>query len=53
MRIGDIGKKYSKTPAQVILCFLINLGVSVIPKTNNLQCMKDNYEYLFDFDPAD
>ncbi|KAG7004341.1 hypothetical protein G7Y79_00026g059250 [Physcia stellaris] len=51
--IGSLADKYSKTPAQVILCFLINRGVSVIPKSNNLQRIEENYDCLFDMDPLD
>ncbi|KAL8826748.1 MAG: hypothetical protein Q9170_007286 [Blastenia crenularia] len=33
--VGEIAQKYSSTPAQVILCFMINRGVFMIPKSNN------------------
>ena len=45
--------KYHKTPAQVILCFMISRGVSVIPKSNNLSRISENFDCLFDLHPAD
>ena len=48
-----MAQKYMKTPAQVILCFMLNRGVSVIPKSNNLQRIEQNYECMFDLDPED
>ena len=48
-----MARKYSKTPAQVILCFMLNRGVSVIPKSNNLQRIEQNYDCIFDLDHDD
>ncbi|KAL8881150.1 MAG: hypothetical protein Q9198_001585, partial [Flavoplaca austrocitrina] len=52
-KIGEIAQKYSRTPAQVILCFMISRGVSVIPKSNNLQRIAENYDCLFELGTED
>ncbi|KAL8657380.1 MAG: hypothetical protein Q9226_001976 [Calogaya cf. arnoldii] len=52
-KISEIAQKYSTTPAQVILCFMINRGVSVIPKTNNLQRIAENFDCLSELDIED
>ncbi|WP_181882298.1 aldo/keto reductase [Helicobacter didelphidarum] len=44
----DIGKKYNKTPAQVGLRYLIERNISVVPKTSNIDRMKENIA-IFDF----
>lgn len=44
----ELAKKYSKTPAQIILNFFHRLGILLIPKSSNLQRMKENLE-VFDF----
>ena len=44
-----VGKQYNKTAAQVILRFLLQEGVVVIPKSANSERMKQNYE-VFDFE---
>lgn len=48
-----LAEKYSKTPAQIILCFMINRGVSVIPKSNNPKRIVDNFNCLFELDEED
>ena len=53
IQVAEIAKKYAKTPAQVLLCFMINRGVSVIPKSNNEQRIGENFECLFDLDIVD
>ncbi|ECZ8573125.1 aldo/keto reductase, partial [Campylobacter coli] len=47
-----MAKKYSKTPAQIILNFLYKLGILLIPKSSNLQRMKQNLQ-IFDFELED
>lgn len=37
----------------MILCFMINRGVSVIPKSNNPKRIADNFNCLFELDDAD
>ena len=44
-----IGKSHNKTAAQVTLRYLIQRGVSVIPKTVNKDRMRQNFE-VFDFE---
>ncbi len=45
----EIGKKYDKTSAQVILRWLIERGIIVIPKTTHIERMQQNFD-VFDFD---
>jgi diketogulonate reductase-like aldo/keto reductase len=45
----EIGQKYGKTAAQVTLRYLIQRGISVLPKTINKDRMKQNID-VFDFD---
>lgn len=52
-KIGKIAQKYSRTPAQVILCFMISRGVSALPKSNNLQRIAANYDCLFELGTED
>lgn len=47
--IKKIAEKYSKTPRQVALRFLIQKGISVIPKTVRVERMKENLN-VFDFE---
>ncbi|KAL8994134.1 MAG: hypothetical protein Q9169_005810 [Polycauliona sp. 2 TL-2023] len=53
VQIGEIAQKYSRTPAQVILGFMISRGVSVIPKSNNPQRIAENFDCLFELDIED
>ena len=46
--LKSIGEKYGKTPAQVILRWLIERNIAVIPKTTRLERMKENFA-VFDF----
>lgn len=46
--LATIGKKHSKSVAQVVLRWLIQLNVLVIPKTVHIDRMKENFE-VFDF----
>mgnify|MGYP004601753497 FL=1 len=50
--LKNVGKKYNKTSAQVILRWLIQRGIVVIPKSTHIECMKENYE-VFDFELSD
>lgn len=47
--IAEIGEKYGKTVAQVILRWHIQRGVVVIPKSTHIERMEENYN-VFDFD---
>ncbi|TVX98983.1 aldo/keto reductase [Paenibacillus cremeus] len=47
--LNVIGDKYNKSSAQVALRYLIQIGVSVIPKTVNKERMKQNID-VFDFE---
>ncbi|MBS1598097.1 MAG: aldo/keto reductase [Bacteroidetes bacterium] len=44
----QLAKKYNKTPAQIILRWDIELGVSPIPKSVNPERLKENFN-VFDF----
>ena len=46
--LKTIAQKYNKTPAQVILRFLIEQGISVSPKTSKKARMQENIN-VFDF----
>jgi len=47
--LTSIGEKYNKTVAQVGLRFLIQMGISVIPKSSNRNRMNENMD-IFDFE---
>ncbi|NHN35234.1 aldo/keto reductase [Paenibacillus agricola] len=47
--LNAIGDKYNKSSSQVALRYLIQIGVSVIPKTVNKERMKQNID-VFDFE---
>lgn len=49
---ADLGKKYGKTPVQIILRWHIQEGTIVFPKTTNPQHMADNID-IFDFELTD
>ncbi|KAK3997438.1 NADP-dependent oxidoreductase domain-containing protein [Cladorrhinum sp. PSN332] len=51
--IASIAKKYSKTPAQLILCHLLLRGLSVIPKSNRPERIAENFDCRFEMDEAD
>lgn len=44
--------QYGKTPAQIILRWALQLGVSTIPKSSNLNRLKENFN-VFDFQISD
>ena len=46
--LSAIGKKYGKTPAQVILCWLMQSGIIAIPKSVHEERLKENF-YTGDF----
>ncbi len=44
-----LAKKYEKMPAQIILRWALQHGVSTIPKSSNLKRLKENFD-VFDFE---
>jgi aldehyde reductase len=48
-KVAEIGAKYSKTPAQVVLRYLVQLGAIPIPKSSNAERIKQNID-IFDFE---
>lgn len=46
--LQKIGVKYGKTPSQIALKWLVQQGISVIPKASSLKHLKDNLA-IFDF----
>lgn len=46
--VKSISEKYSKTPAQIALRFLLQLGVGPIPKSVTPERVKENFN-VFDF----
>lgn len=50
--LKEIGEKYGKTPAQVILRWHLQRGVVVIPKSTHIERMKENFD-VFDFSLTD
>ena len=47
--LKEIGEKYSKTPAQVILRWHLQRGIVVIPKSTHIERMEENF-HIFDFE---
>lgn len=45
-KVVEIATKHGKTPAQVLLRFITQLGVAVIPKSTNAERLKQNIEVL-------
>lgn len=52
LRVIAVAEKYKKTPAQVVLRFLTQLGTVPIPKSSNKQRMAENFA-IFDFELND
>jgi 2,5-diketo-D-gluconate reductase A len=50
--LAELGKKYGKTPAQVVLRWHIQLGNIVFPKSMHVERMRENID-VFDFELAD
>nr|CAH7737946.1 unnamed protein product [Callosobruchus chinensis] len=48
-KVVEMGKKYGKTAAQVVLRYLVSLNISVIPKSVSRNRIQENFE-IFDFD---
>lgn len=47
-KLVAMAKKYEKTPAQIILRWAVQMGVSTIPKSVNLKRIQENFA-IFDF----
>ncbi|XP_073982060.1 1,5-anhydro-D-fructose reductase-like [Rhodnius prolixus] len=47
--VGEIAKRYNKTPSQILLRFLIQYGVTAIPKSTNPDRIRLNFD-IFDFE---
>ena len=50
--LGRIGKAHGKTAAQVALRYLIQQSIVVIPRTNKIERLEENFA-LFDFELSD
>ena len=50
--VAALARKYGKTPAQVMLRFLVQLGMAPIPKSTHLARIQENFD-IFDFSLAD
>ena len=44
----SLAEKYGKTPAQILLRFLTQKGIAVIPRSTQLEHIRENFA-LFDF----
>ncbi len=52
-QLVKIAKKYAKTPAQVMLAWLINHNLVVIPKSNHETRILENADIFFQFEAED
>ena len=52
VRLTAMAAKYEKTPAQIILRWALQLGVSTIPKSSNPDRIRENFD-VFDFSIAE
>lgn len=50
-RLQALSKKYDKTPAQIMLRWILQHGVSAIPKSSNQLRLQENFD-VFDFEIA-
>ncbi len=50
--LAEIGKKYGKTVAQVILRWELQRGIVIIPKSTHIERMEENFN-IFDFSLTD
>lgn len=48
-KLITLAQKYQKSPAQIILRWALQLGVSTIPKSSNFTRIKENFD-VFDFE---
>lgn len=48
-KLIELAKKHSKSPAQVILRWMMQIGVTTIPKSSNEDRIKENFS-IFDFE---
>ncbi|KHN87624.1 Alcohol dehydrogenase [NADP(+)] [Toxocara canis] len=46
--VSVIASKHKKTPAQILLKFLVQRGISAVPKSTNLEHIRENVD-IFDF----
>jgi len=46
--VTELAKKYNKSPAQIVLRWAIQFGVSSVPKSANAERMKQNLD-VFEF----
>jgi len=49
LTVLEMAKVYNKTPAQIVLKFIIQNGIAAIPKSKNPKRIKENIE-LFDWE---
>ncbi|XP_075148227.1 aldo-keto reductase family 1 member A1-like [Haematobia irritans] len=47
--VKDIAEAHGKTPAQILLRWIIDCGLSAIPKSTNAERIKENFD-IFDFE---
>lgn len=48
-KLLEVARKYGKSPAQIMLRWILQHGVSAIPKSSSLQRIKENFD-VFDFE---
>lgn len=52
--VVEIANRLGKSPAQILLRYLLDLGVSVIPKSTNPDRLKSNIDlFNFELSPTD